>query len=140
MKFDLRRLSTLLNVASIYILVLSAGDVMAQQSKLTLPQLTKAIASLDQIYAAGAIGSLSMSEQAIVEANAAKNDVQKWYAQAEQTCAENFFVTSCLNDIKLTRRDKLAILQRINVEANAWQRKQRIEELDAKLQEKNSQK
>ncbi len=140
MKFDLRRLSTLLNVASIYILVLSAGDVMAQQSKLTLPQLTKAIASLDQIYAAGAIGSLSMSEQAIVEANAAKNDVQKWYAQAEQTCAENFFVTSCLNDIKLTRRDKLAILQRINVEAKAWQRKQRIEELDAKLQEKNSQK
>lgn len=140
MKFDLRRLSTLLIAASMCISALSAGDVMAQQSKLTLPQLTKKVATLDQTYAASAIDSSSMSEQAIVEANAAKSDVLKWYAQAEQTCYDKFFVTSCLNDIKLTRRDKLAILQRINVEAKAWQRKQRIEQLDEKLQEKNSKK
>ena len=140
MKFDLRRLSTLLITASMCIFVLPVADVMAQQNKLTLAQLTKTITTLNQTYAAGVIESSAMSELAIVEANAAKNDVLKWYAQAEQTCYENFFVTSCLNDIKLTRRDKLAILQRINVEAKAWQRKQRIEELDTKLQEKNSQK
>jgi hypothetical protein len=142
MRFVLRRLSTLLIAAliGIGIFVLPAADAMAQQSKLTLEQLTKTISTLDQTYSAGAISSPIMSEQAIVEVNAAKNDVQKWYVQAEQKCAENFFVTSCLNDIKLTRRDKLAILQRINVEAKAWQRKQRIEELDATLLEKNSQK
>jgi hypothetical protein len=140
MKFVLRRLSTTLIAASILIFCLPVANVIAQESKLTLPQLTKTIATLDRTYSAGAIGSSTMSEQAIVEANAAKNDVQKWYVQAEQTCYENFFVTSCLNDIKLMRRNKLAILQRINVEAKAWQRKQRIEELDAKLQEKNSQK
>ena len=140
MKCVLRRLSTLLITAAIGILVLPTTDVMAEQNKLTLAQLTKTVAKLDQTYAAGAIESSTMSEQAIIEANTAKNDVQQWYVQAEQACYEKFFVTSCLNDITLTRRDKLAILQRINVEAKAWQRKQRIEELDAKLQEKNSQK
>lgn len=140
MKCVLRRLSTLLITAVTGILVLPTADVMAEQNKFTLAQLTKTVTTLDQTYAAGAIESLVMSDLAIDEANAAKNDVQKWYAQAEQTCYEKFFVTSCLNDIKLFRRDKLAILQRINVEAKAWQRKQRIEELDAKLQEKNSQK
>lgn len=140
MKLVLRRLSTLLITALICIFILPVADVIAQQSKLTLAQLTKMVAALDQTYAANAITSSAISEQAIIEANSAKNDVQKWYTQAEQTCYDKFFVTSCLNDIKLTRRDKLAILQRINVEAKAWQRKQRIEELDAKLQEKNSQK
>ena len=140
MEFVLRRLSTVLIAAIVCIFIMPTADVMARQSKLTLAQLTKAITTLDQTYAAGAIDSSIMSEQAIVEASAAKNDVQKWYVQAEQICAENFFVTSCLNDIKLIRRDKLAILQRINVEAKACQRKQRIDELDAKLQEKNLQK
>ncbi|MES2047584.1 MAG: hypothetical protein V4447_04225 [Pseudomonadota bacterium] len=138
----LLRLSTLLFTALIGtgIFVLPVGDAMAQQSKLTLEQLTKTIATLDQTYSAGAIESSAMSEQAIVEVSVAKGDVLKWYAQAEQTCYDKFFVTSCLNDIKLNRRDKLAILQRINVEAKAWQRKQRIDELDTKLQEKNSKK
>lgn len=140
LKFILRRLSTLPIALAICIFCLPAAKVMAQQSKQTLPQLTKTIATLDQTYAAGLISSSTISEQAIVEATSAKSEVQKWYVQAEQTCYDKFFVTSCLNDIKLTRRDKLAILQRINVEAKAWQRKQRIEELDAKLLEKNSQK
>lgn len=140
MKLVLRRLSTLLITALICIFILPVADAMAQESKQILAQLTKTVATLDQTYTANAITSSTISEQAIVEVNAAKSDVQKWYAQAEQTCYDKFFVTSCLNDIKLTRRDKLAILQRINVEAKAWQRKQRIEELDAKLLEKNSQK
>ena len=141
MKFVSYRISRLLiAVASATMLLFPVATLAGKEAKLTLPQLNQIIKALDVTYSTGAIQSAIMAEQAIVEASTTKNDLQKWYAQAEQTCAEKFFVTSCLNDIKLVRRDRLSILQRIKIEAKAWQRKQRIELLDLKLQEKNEQK
>ena len=141
MKFVSYRISRLLIVvASATMLLFPVATLAGKEAKLTLPQLNQIIKALDVTYSTGAIQSAIMAEQAIVEASTTKNDLQKWYAQAEQTCAEKFFVTSCLNDIKLVRRDKLSILQRITIEAKAWQRKQRIEQLDLKLQERNEQK
>ena len=121
-------------------LLLPIVALAAPEIKSTLPQLDQAITTLDNTYSPGGIQSATMAEQAIVEVSTTKNALQKWYIQAEQTCAEKFFVTSCLNGIKLVRRDKLSILQRINIEAKAWQRKQRIEQLDQKLLEKKEQK
>lgn len=127
-------------LATAIIVLLPFATFASGEGKLSLPLLAEVISTLDLTYSAGAIQSANMAEQAIVEANITKIDLLKWYAQAEQACAEKFFVTSCLNNIKLVRRDKLSILQRITVEAKAWQRKQRIEQLDEKLQEKNKQK
>ena len=141
MQFVSHRLSNLLiSVASATMLLFPASTLASDEVKLTLLQLNQKIKTLDKIYSTGAIQSAIIAEKAIDEASETKNDLQKWYLQAEQACAEKFFVTSCLNDIKLVRRDKLSILQRITIEAKAWQRKQRIEQLDLKLQERNEQK
>jgi colicin import membrane protein len=136
--YQFTRMPMILVAGFVFSLPISASA--AGEGKLSLPLLADVISTLNLTYSAGAIQSANMAEQAIVEANKTKIDLLKWYAQAEQACAEKFFVTSCLNDIKLVRRDKLSILQRITVEAKAWQRKQRIEQLDEKLQEKNEQK
>ena len=141
MKFVAHRLSRLLLLlASTITLFSPVATQAANEGSITLLQLNQLIAGMDHTYFAGAIQSASMAEQAIAEASATKNELQKWYVQAEQTCSEKFFVTSCMNDIKLVRRDKLSVLQRINIEAKAWQRRQRIDELDQKLLEKNKQK
>ena len=141
MKFVSHRLSRLpMILISAIIFFCSVATFAANEGKLTLPQLNQIISNLDRTYSVGVIQSAVMAERAIAGASSTSNDLQSWYLQAEQSCGDKFFVTSCMNDIKLVRRDKLGILQRIKIEAKAWQRKQRIDELDHKLQEKNEQK
>ena len=139
MKFALR-FPFALNIvaASFLFLSLFSADAMAQQGKLTLSQLDKTIATLDHTYAVGKILTSVEAEKAIGEASVAKIDLQNWFVQSEVECYEKFFVTSCLNDIKLIRRTNTEILQRIIVEAKALQRLKHMEQLDQRLMDKNS--
>lgn len=114
-------------------------SVHAQAVLPDFPQLQKRIAQLDLSYRVGSIQTPEMAELALSETGAAQSDLQTWFIYAEQECYEKFFVTACLNQIKLLRRDNAAILQRIKVEARAFQRLQRINELDERLKEKNLQ-
>lgn len=134
-----KRLDWILRKCLAILAVLSIGlpAVHAQSAKPDLPQLQKTINQLDAAYRVGSIQTSEMAESALNATSAAQTDLQAWFVQAEQDCYEKFFVTACLNDIKLLRRDNAAILQRIKVEAKAFQRLQRIDQLDERLKEKN---
>lgn len=138
MKFAFRSTSVFGLAAFSLSMVFQTANAMDEQDKAALPQLNRTITSLDKAYAAGSIQTLTMAEQALAETDSAKITLQKWYVQSELACYEKFFVTYCLNGIKLIRRDNNDILQRITVEAKALQRKQHIEELDEKLKEKKT--
>lgn len=124
-------------LAILAVLLIGLSGVHAQSAKADLPQLQKTISQLDANYRAGSIQTLAMADMVLSATSAAQADLQTWFAQAEQDCYEKFFVTACLNHVKLLRRDNATILQRIKVEAKAFQRLQRINELDERLKEKN---
>lgn len=108
-----------------------SSDLMAQQSKIELTQLNKTIANLDEDYKVYSIQSSTVAEAALLKISSAQADLQMWYSQMEKECYEKFFVTSCLNKNKLIRRNYASVMQRIEVEAKAFQRREHIEQLDA---------
>lgn len=108
-----------------------SSDLMAQQFKIELSQLNKTITNLDEIYNGDRIQSSIAADEALLKINRAQVDLQIWYAQMERECYEKFFVNSCINKNKLIRRNYSSVLQRIEVEAKAFQRKEHIEQLDA---------
>lgn len=124
-------------LAILVVLLIGLPGAHAESAKSDLPQLQKTISQLDASYHVGSIQTSEMAETALSATSAAQADLQSWFIQAEQDCYEKFFVTACLNDIKLLRRNNTTILQRIKVEARAFQRLQRINELDERLKEKN---
>ncbi|MFZ6644145.1 hypothetical protein ACO0LO_00380 [Undibacterium sp. TJN25] len=102
-------------------------------------QLGAEIAALDARYAAGSIQSMDTAEAALVQVTADEVSLQSWYAQAQQACYDVFFVNSCLAEANTHRREYRAVLQRIRIEANKYQRKLHIDELDNNLKSRQEQ-
>ncbi|MFZ6656152.1 hypothetical protein [Undibacterium sp. TJN19] len=94
--------------------------------------------SLNQQFAGGSIVTGEAADLALKESTAAQTRLQNWFEQAEKTCHNNFFVNSCLNDVKQERRKHIVVLQRISLEAKSLQRKLHIEELDRELAQKQT--
>jgi hypothetical protein len=112
---------------------------LAQQAKINQVVLNKTIMELDASYASGTILSSVVADKALTEAEIAQEELQIWFLQEEANCYERFFVTVCLNKNKLRKRNYQSILQRITVEAKAFQRKEHIEQIDADLELKKKQ-
>lgn len=116
---------------------LTCQNLRAQEDKIELAVLQKKIAELDLLHSSTSIQSGVKADLALNESEIVQEQLRLWYLQAENHCYDKFFVTSCINDSKLVRRKLFAILQRISVEAKAFQRKEHIDQLDADLQQKN---
>lgn len=114
------------------------NQALAAQKAMTTDQMAKLISTLDLNYASGAIISAERAEKALTDVAMTKKELQWWFERSELDCYEYFFVNVCLNEIKLTRRHHAGILQRISVEAKAWQRKFRIQQLDQRVEAKAS--
>ncbi|MBC7405614.1 MAG: hypothetical protein H7252_08020 [Cytophaga sp.] len=138
MKLAFRATSVFVLAVFSFFMSVQTANAIDEQGVDSLTQLNKTVTLLDKAYAAGSIQTLMVAEQALSDSDSAKINMQKWYLQSELACYEKFFVTYCLNGIKLIRRNNNDILQRIAVEAKALQRRQHIEELDEKLKEKNA--
>ncbi|MFZ6748313.1 hypothetical protein [Undibacterium sp. Ren11W] len=117
---------------------LMGPDLQAQDDKVDFAVLQQKVATLDLSYGSTSIQSGEKAELALNETEIAQEELRIWYLQAENNCYDKFFVTSCINDSKLVRRKLFAILQRISVEAKAFQRKEHIDQLDADLLQKNT--
>jgi hypothetical protein len=113
-------------------------NLLAQQANIDLAVLNKTIVELDANYASGTILSSVVADKALTEAEIAQEELQIWFLQEEANCYERFFVTACLNKNKLRKRNYQSILQRITVEAKAFQRKEHIDQIDADLKLKNN--
>jgi hypothetical protein len=103
------------------------------QEVMSTEQINAVMADFEQKYPAGSIDSVPMVENLISAATKTKADLQTWFLQSERDCYKNFFVTDCLNKLRTTRTKHNITIQRILVEAKAYQRQLRIEQLDEEL-------
>ncbi len=90
-------------------------------------------------YPADSIKSNEVAERAVAEVTKTRADVETRFAADQKTCYKEFFTTSCLDKIKEQRRLDLVSIKPIEIEANAFIRRAKVDERDRRLAEKNAQ-
>jgi hypothetical protein len=119
----------------------AAGLLM---SPLALAQSASAAAggaaseTLLQDFPAGSIQSVETAELALTEIEQQRSRIEASFAESELACYPKFFATSCLDAAKEQRREALAELRPIEVEANAYKRRARAAERDKALADKRA--
>jgi hypothetical protein len=86
----------------------------------------------------GSIKSVESAELALGEVSAERERIEQRFGVAEQVCYAKFFATSCLDRAKEERRAALALIRPVEVEANAFNRRAKVEERDKALAEKRA--
>lgn len=92
--------------------------------------------TLRERYPAGSIQSTETSRQALLEVKQMRTRIEARFKEDQQACYPKFFTNICLNKVKDKQRQDLADLRPIEIEANAFNRKQRVVERDRRLAEK----
>jgi hypothetical protein len=95
--------------------------------------------ALAQRYPAGAIVSSEQAEKALDEVVQERGRVAAKFLREEQACYAKFFATSCREKAKEVQRLAENRLRAIEVEAKAYQRRERAQERDRVLAEQRAQ-
>jgi colicin import membrane protein len=95
-----------------------------------------AVADLAGRHPAGSIDSVASADAALAEVSRERALVEAEHVRSEQACTPVFFMTRCLDKAKERRRAALARLRPIEIEANAFKRRDRVVERDRLLEEK----
>jgi colicin import membrane protein len=95
-----------------------------------------AVADLVGRHPAGSIDSVASADAALADVSRERTLVEAEHVRSEQACAPVFFMTRCLDKAKERRRAALARLRPIEIEANAFKRRDRVAERDRLLEEK----
>jgi len=93
-------------------------------------------AGIVERYPPGSIRSVEHADRALTDVQQERARVEAEYTNEERACYPKFFVTSCVDAAKERRRHALAQIQQVEVEANAFKRRARVEERDKALAEK----
>lgn len=86
-------------------------------------------------HVAPASKSLAEAERKLAGAIARRNAIEAEFAASEQVCYSKFFVNSCLEKAKEKRREALAVVRSIEVEAELYQRRDKADARDRALAE-----
>ncbi|HSY30241.1 MAG TPA: hypothetical protein VK832_22190 [Burkholderiaceae bacterium] len=87
-------------------------------------------------YPSGSIQSSEIANRALLEVDQQRTVLDQKYAVEQHDCYEKFFATSCLDAAKERRRVALAQIRKVEIEANAFIRGDRVVQRDKKLAEK----
>lgn len=87
-------------------------------------------------YHEGAIQSVETADQALEEVSAARKEMAPQFAAEERACYDRFFTNRCLDDVEERERLAMQQLRRVEVEANAFKRRDKVERRDARLQQR----
>ncbi len=79
--------------------------------------------------------SLAEAERKLADAIAERSAIEAEFAASEQVCYKKFFVNSCLEKAKEKRREALAVVRSIEVEAELYQRRAKADARDRALAE-----
>ena len=90
-------------------------------------------------YPAGTIKTVEQANQALEEVNRERALTQESFLDTKDECLQQFFVSSCLNKAKETRRQAKKIIRAVEVEANAFLRKDKADERDRGVAERQRQ-
>lgn len=87
-------------------------------------------------YPAGSIQSEEAASAALETVNEARSNIEARFAVDQSVCYPKFFTTSCLNKAAERRRLDLLLVRPLEIEANAYTRRAKVEERDRRLAEK----
>ena len=109
------------------IFALSLGAASSGWAAQPAPSLA---APLLQRYPAGSIATREQADGALEEAKATRTALQEEFKKSSEACYERFFATACIDVAKERRRAGLSAVRKVEVEANAWVRRERAEDRD----------
>jgi colicin import membrane protein len=79
--------------------------------------------------------SVEQADQRIAAVARERAAIEARFTEREQVCYRNFFVTPCLNEAKERRRSALASQRAIEIDAEHFKRKAKVEERDRAMAE-----
>jgi len=90
-------------------------------------------------YPSGSIQTVERANQALEDVKRERDVVQESFLDNKDDCLQRFFVSSCLNKAKEVRRQAKKQLRTVEVEANAFLRKDKADERDRGVAERQRQ-
>ncbi len=93
-------------------------------------------AALNARYPAGSIDTVEQAINALADVNLQRNHASEDFLAAKDVCLHKFFVSSCLDKAKERQRKILKVIRDIEVEANAYLRKEKADERDRNVAER----
>jgi hypothetical protein len=116
--------------------------------RLSLPALLAALwtaaaiagpeAELVSRFPVRSITSVRQADTALEALKPVREQIENLYADEQAACYERFLVSSCLADAKDKRRKSLQAVRRIEVEAKAFLRKDKADERDRAVAERQA--
>jgi hypothetical protein len=103
-------------------------NVLLAAAALLAGQCAFAQTTIPERYPSGSIRSEELADKALSDLEAERKAIDARYAESERACYDKFFATSCLQKAKDARRDSLAKLRAIEVEAHTFKRRQRADD------------
>lgn len=90
-------------------------------------------------YPSGSIQTVERAIQALEDVKYEREFAQSSFLETKDDCLQRFFVSSCLNKAKETKRQLKKQLRVVEVEANAFLRKDKADERDRGVAERQRQ-
>lgn len=87
-------------------------------------------------YPAGSIQTVQQASAALLEVSATRKQVEDDHVLARNACLEKFFMSVCFDRAKDRRRLALAAIRKIEIEASAYLRKEKADERDRGVAER----
>lgn len=85
------------------------------------------IVALEKEFARGSISSSQLAETALSKLDLVQGKLQTQLQERESACLDSFFTNSCLQEVRLKRRELQEILRAISVEAKSFLRRARAD-------------
>jgi len=131
--------SSAVAVAAVAVAILSFSQLATAQDRGMREQGVSASTlsgGIAERYPSGSIQSVESADRALADVQRERTRIDAEFANEERACYPKFFVTSCVDAAKERRRRALAQIQQVEVEANTFKRRARVEERDKALAEK----
>lgn len=129
-------LSSRIAVASLGLML--AFPVAAQQEAASEKAPLQSGQSLVERYPAGSILTIEAADQATIDLGQERLRVEAKFAEEERACYGKFFTTSCLDAAKEKKRLAMNEIRAVEVEANAFKRRDRVAKRDEELEKKRA--
>jgi colicin import membrane protein len=114
------------------VLAMVAQSVMAEEV------YADVAAGLVQVYPAGSITSSVKADAALAAVDHFTTLSEARYIELQRVCYDKFFTTHCLDNAKDDHRVTLKAINKVEIEANRYQRQARADEADRSIQERNA--
>ena len=115
---------------TLYALLIAAVFANAASAAETLER------ALSKRFPPGSITSTTAARQALTDLDAARREAEQNFTDERMRCYDKFFTASCLSDAKEIRRLALTSIRKVEVEANAFLRKEKAAERDRVIAER----